>query len=145
MFSFFIWPAFKKIRLYIFVEVQAHSCYHIFCSLHFRRNCTSSFCVKVRGNTRQLNVFFQQVISPALQQLKKIVDCQQFIGGDCLQMIRTSENVFFIIHIRSKILRLKNDLYYIGIKRSSRPKDSQEFVEILVLYLQINMSVLRTH
>ena len=47
------------------------------------------------------------------QQLKKTVESQQFIGGDFLQMIRTSENGFFIIHIHSKILRLKNDLYYI--------------------------------
>jgi len=79
------------------------------------------------------------------QQLKKTVDGQQFIGGDCLQMIRTSEHVFFIIHIHSKRLRLKNNLYYIGTKRLSRPKDSQQLVKILILYLQINMSVLRTH
>ena len=79
------------------------------------------------------------------QQLKKTAESQQFIGGDFFQMIRTRENVFFIIHIHSKILRLKNDLYYIATKRSSRPKYSQELVEILVLYLQINMSVLHTH
>jgi len=79
------------------------------------------------------------------QQLKKAAEGQQFIGGDCLQMIRTSENVFFIIYMHSKILRLKNDLYYIGTKRLSRPKDSQELVKILILYLHINMSVLCTH